>query len=70
MSVVKGIKKPAAASYPHGYSNQASFLKELAVFFVFFLEKCLLFSKKSLTLQGKNNFCERKNFFKTLLNNN
>jgi len=62
VSVVKGIKKPAAASYPHGYSNQASFLKELAVF-LFFLEKCLLFSKKSLTLQGKNNFCVRKNFF-------
>ena len=34
-----------------------------SLFFLFLLEKCLLFSKKSLTLQGKNNFCVRKNFF-------
>ena len=37
-------------------------LKELAVFFIFF-GKMLVFSKKSLTLQGKSNFCVRKNFF-------
>ena len=41
----------------HTEHNQASFLKELAVFFYFLGKNACCFLKKSLSLQGIINFC-------------